>query len=140
MATFFSASTLWFYNDSDKAKYESGIGWPTDAVELSDDEVLTYTQTAPVGYVLGADASGKAAWIAAPTPDQAELVAAAETKKTALRAEADAAIAPLQDAVSLNMASEEEAASYDSWRQYRVLLNRVDTSQALAIEWPIKPD
>lgn len=53
---------------------------------------------------------------------------------------ATAAIAPLEDASVLGMATEEEAALLAKWQRYRVLLNRVDTSKAPEIEWPEVPD
>lgn len=62
---------------------------------------------------------------------------AAEKQKQALLATATAAIAPLQDAVDLDMATEDEKAQLQAWKTYRVLLNRVDTS---APEWPDVPD
>ncbi|AAG56015.1 tail fiber assembly protein [Escherichia coli] len=39
-------------------------------------------------------------------------------------------IAPLQDAVDLEIATEEERSLLEAWNKYRVLLNRVDTSVA----------
>ncbi len=48
-------------------------------------------------------------------------------------------IAPLQDAVDLEIATEEEASLLAAWKKYRVLLNRVDTSVAPDIEWPAVP-
>ncbi|MEH3974847.1 tail fiber assembly protein, partial [Escherichia fergusonii] len=45
-----------------------------------------------------------------------------------------------QDAVDLGMATEEETAALTEWKKYRVLLNRVDTSVALDIEWPMTPE
>ncbi|HGJ5889828.1 MAG TPA: tail fiber assembly protein [Arsenophonus apicola] len=48
-------------------------------------------------------------------------------------------ITPLQDAVDLNMMTEEEKVKLTEWKKYRVLLNRVDTSTASDIEWPKKP-
>ncbi|KKB22881.1 tail fiber assembly protein, partial [Escherichia coli] len=43
-------------------------------------------------------------------------------------------IAPLQDAVDLDIATEEEASLLAAWKTYRVLLNRVDTSVALGMK------
>ncbi|EEW1676983.1 tail fiber assembly protein [Escherichia coli] len=43
-------------------------------------------------------------------------------------------IAPLQDAVDLEIATEEERSLLEAWNKYRVLLNRVDTSVALGIK------
>ncbi|MDT4620715.1 tail fiber assembly protein, partial [Escherichia coli] len=48
--------------------------------------------------------------------------------------------APLQDAVDLEIATEEETLLLEAWKKYRVLLNRVDTSTAPDIEWPEEPD
>ncbi|MEY1000334.1 tail fiber assembly protein [Providencia rettgeri] len=80
-------------------------------------------------------------FIAPPIPELSheELVSEAEYKKQQLLAEATDAIAPLQDAVDLDMATDEESALLKEWKKYRVLLNRVDTSTAPDIEWPEKP-
>ncbi|EFB3730039.1 tail fiber assembly protein [Escherichia coli] len=43
-------------------------------------------------------------------------------------------IAPLQDAVDLEIATEEERSLLEAWNKYRVLLNRVDTSVALSMK------
>ncbi|CAM6643993.1 phage tail protein [Escherichia coli] len=48
-------------------------------------------------------------------------------------------IAPLQDAVDLDIATEEETSLLAAWKTYRVLLNRVDISVAPDIEWPAVP-
>lgn len=63
-----------------------------------------------------------------------------EQKKQSLLAEATEAIAPLQDAVDLGMATDKEIVSLKKWKEYRVLLNRVDTSTAPDIDWPVKPE
>ncbi|HAY2484332.1 TPA: tail fiber assembly protein, partial [Escherichia coli] len=48
-------------------------------------------------------------------------------------------IATLQDAVDLDMATEEEKLSLTHWKKYRVLLNRVQPENAPDIEWPELP-
>ncbi|MDE9471055.1 tail fiber assembly protein, partial [Xenorhabdus bovienii] len=48
-------------------------------------------------------------------------------------------IAPLQDAVDLNIATDAEKSALTEWRRYRVLLNRVDCSTAPDITWPEQP-
>lgn len=67
---------------------------------------------------------------------QDELREQAEAKKAELLSAAAAEIAPLQDAVDLDMATDEEKAQLLAWKKYRVLLNRVDTSNP---EWPERP-
>lgn len=52
---------------------------------------------------------------------------------------ATAAMAPLQDAEELGMATEVELTALTLWKRYRVMLNRVDTSIAPDIEWPELP-
>ncbi|WP_143366145.1 tail fiber assembly protein, partial [Escherichia coli] len=63
----------------------------------------------------------------------------AEETKNSLMQAANEHIAPLQDAVDLEIATEEEASLLAAWKKYRVLLNRVDTSTAPDIEWPANP-
>lgn len=74
-----------------------------------------------------------------PPVTKEQQIAEAEARKQALIVEANAAIAPLQDAVDLDMATPEEESLLRSWKKYRVLLNRVDTSTAPDITWPVKP-
>ncbi|MBC6659640.1 tail fiber assembly protein [Morganella morganii] len=63
----------------------------------------------------------------------------AEIQKQALMSEASDAIAPLQDAVDLDMATPEEESALKEWKKYRVLLNRVDTSPGVGVVWPTRP-
>lgn len=69
----------------------------------------------------------------APVDYQAE----AQRKKLELLKQANNAIAMLQDAIELDMATEEEAAKLQKWKKFRVLLNRVDVSKP---DWPPLPD
>lgn len=48
-------------------------------------------------------------------------------------------IAPLQDAVDLDIATDDEKSQLDEWKKYRVLLNRIDTSNAPDITFPELP-
>lgn len=68
-----------------------------------------------------------------------ESVADAEQTKSSLLAQATMMIDPLQDAVDLDIATDEEIASLKEWKKYRVMVNRVDTSTAPDINWPEKP-
>ena len=52
---------------------------------------------------------------------------------------ATSAIAPLQDAVDLDMATEDEATALNEWKKYRVMLNRVKPEDAPDITWPELP-
>ncbi|WP_334470861.1 tail fiber assembly protein [Arsenophonus sp. PmNCSU2021_1] len=72
-------------------------------------------------------------------PTQGERVAKAKFEKAELMQMASIAIAPLQDAVDLDMATEAERAKLVAWKTYRVLLNRVDISKRPDIAWPEAP-
>lgn len=53
--------------------------------------------------------------------------------------EASAKIQMLQDAVDLDMASDEEKAQLTAWKKYRVLLSRTDADTQSPEEWPQPP-
>ncbi|ECI4313920.1 phage tail protein, partial [Salmonella enterica subsp. salamae] len=65
----------------------------------------------------------------------ARLREAEETKKQLLQLATDK-IAPLQDAVDLDEATDEEKARLLAWKKYRVQVNRVDTTNPV---WPEQP-
>ncbi|HCV38575.1 MAG TPA: phage tail protein [Pseudomonas sp.] len=58
-----------------------------------------------------------------------------------MRAIADAAIAPLQDAVDLEEATEAEIALLKEWKRFRVALNRLpeQAGYPATIDWPSPP-
>ncbi|MEI7181673.1 tail fiber assembly protein [Pectobacterium carotovorum] len=62
-----------------------------------------------------------------------------EIKKESLLRNAGTVIPPLQDAVDLGIASEEEKSTLNAWKKYRVQLMRLDTSKAPDVEWPEEP-
>ncbi|MEG1691734.1 MAG: tail fiber assembly protein [Hafnia sp.] len=78
-------------------------------------------------------------WVTDEVAQKAAAVAEANATKAALINIASEQIAPLQDAVDLDMATDDEKARFDAWRKYRVLLTRVDTSASPAITWPEAP-
>lgn len=59
-----------------------------------------------------------------------------------LRAVADYAVAPLQDAVDVEEATEADVALLKAWKKYRVALSRVPEQSGYpnAIEWPVLPE
>jgi len=68
-----------------------------------------------------------------------ESVSEAEQMKTTLLTEATMVINSLQDAVDLEIASDDEQNLLTVWKKYRVMLIRVDVSLAPVISWPKKP-
>ncbi|KUV08141.1 phage tail protein, partial [Escherichia coli] len=65
------------------------------------------------------------------------LLQQAELQKAALLSEAESVIQPLERAVRLNMATDEERTRLESWERYSVMVSRVDTAKP---EWPQKPE
>ncbi|MGU5630166.1 tail fiber assembly protein [Aeromonas caviae] len=80
-----------------------------------------------------------AAWVTDVAAESAWNLEQATVQRTARLAEANQQIAVLADAVELGMATEEEQAAYTAWRQYRVLLTRLDPTLS-PVPWPPKPN
>jgi hypothetical protein len=70
-------------------------------------------------------------------PNDVEL---AESERKRLMQDANNLILPLQDAADLGIETEGEASLLFKWKQYRVLLSRVDISAAPNVEWPVIPE
>ncbi|HCO7575006.1 tail fiber assembly protein [Escherichia fergusonii] len=78
-------------------------------------------------------------WVKDAEAEKLFRIREAEETKNSLMQVASEHISPLQDAVDLEIATEEETSLLAVWKTYRVLLNRVDTSVAPDIEWPVSP-
>ncbi|MCO7254755.1 tail fiber assembly protein [Dickeya oryzae] len=89
--------------------------------------------------VITTDHNGYPVLINAPQLTSSQAVANAQAMKSKLLSDAALVIAPFQDAVDLGMATDREVTLLAEWRNYRVLLNRVDTSTAPDITWPDPP-
>ncbi|EAA4075106.1 tail fiber assembly protein [Salmonella enterica subsp. enterica serovar Napoli] len=77
------------------------------------------------------------AWVKDEAAEKAAQLRQAEETKSRLLQMASEKIAPLQDAVDLDEATDKEKASLLAWKKYRVQVNRVDTSSP---DWPEKPE
>ncbi|MCT7048570.1 tail fiber assembly protein [Salmonella enterica] len=75
-------------------------------------------------------------WVKDEEAETAARLCEAEGTKSRLLQMASGKIAPLQDAVDLGLATDEEKSQLAEWKKYRVLVNRVDTSKP---EWPEQP-
>lgn len=73
-----------------------------------------------------------------PPLSDAQILAANTAMRDLLLAQAAAAIAPLQDAVDLEEATDAEVALLKQWKQYRVAVNRIDLAHGNPI-WPVAP-
>jgi hypothetical protein len=73
-----------------------------------------------------------------PPPTPAEVLARNTRTRDDALSLATKRIAPLQDAVDLDMATAAETAALASWKRYRVDVNRVDLN-SVSPNWPVEP-
>ncbi|MEQ1974492.1 tail fiber assembly protein [Xenorhabdus sp. SGI240] len=147
---FFNAPTYAFYDS------EINTAIPDTAIEITDELCNQLFQDQATGKTIVADTNGYPITVAQPpTPahtwNGSEWVADMEEatrwyvkrageQKQNLMTQAANAIAPLQDAIDLDMATDAEKSALTTWRKYRVLLNRVDCATAPDIQWPEQPE
>ncbi|MEA5673240.1 tail fiber assembly protein [Pseudomonas sp. MH2] len=118
--------------------------FPVDIVDPSDGPVelpgLDLAATHP-------SSTGVIDWTKLITADQKaqaaaeQMLALVQGETSQRRSVADAAIAPLQDAVDLDEATEAEAALLKEWKRYRIALNRLpdQAGYPATIDWPAPP-
>lgn len=77
-----------------------------------------------------------------PIPSPEQTLSISLEKRDSLLAYAALRIAPLQDAVDLETATDEEVIRLKAWKQYRVVVNRVSSQEGWPglVNWPISPD
>lgn len=137
MTMFFSPSTGGFYDDVMKADYVAAGSWPDDVTSVSDRWYQCLIQGQSEGKIITVNEYGQPVLSEPAPPTNEQLIQEAEARKTALMQAASDAMAPLQDAVDLEIATSEENALLLAWKKYRVLLNRVDMSKPI---WPEAPE
>jgi hypothetical protein len=76
-----------------------------------------------------------------PAPIEIDPMELAQAEISRLRAFADYAVAPLQDAVDVDEATDGEIASLKAWKKYRVALNRLPEQAGYPeiVDWPSAP-
>ena len=128
-----------FYSAKDNGFYPDDIEFnnlPDDLIEISVDYWQELLNGQNGKKEISSDKNGYPVLVdvAPATAEQLKVIASREKER--LMALATVAIAPLQDAVELGIATEEEAAALTEWKKYRVMLMRVDTSKPV---WPTPP-
>ncbi|HGE8281708.1 TPA: tail fiber assembly protein [Serratia marcescens] len=136
----YSAKTNIFYVIEDKKGYEEFGNWPDDVQPISDEIWEKFSVQGPSGKMRGANKNGMPCWVDIPPPTREQQIDAAERKKALQLEKASKEIAPLQDAVDLNVATEQEQKKLIEWKHYRVALSRIDTSERADIVWPELPE
>ncbi len=128
-----------FFPESMLGEYEQA-GWDlSDLISIGDDIFKKFSSTPPAGKARVCGGDGMPSWADVPPRSHEELAEEAEAKKQDLIAGTTATIAPLQDAVDLDIATPEEISALKEWKTYRVMLNRVDTSLGADVVWPTRP-
>ena len=132
------SGTAWEVVDDFRGKvaYNTETGQP-DEVNFIGELPDTLTLLAPKTVY---DKWNGSKWVTDKALQQAAAIQEAEEKKARLLNAAAAKIAPLQDAVDTGMATDDDKVQLTAWKTYRVLLNRIDTSKASDIEWPVPPE
>ncbi|CAQ83674.1 MULTISPECIES: tail fiber assembly protein [Photorhabdus] len=137
---YYSATTNAFYPVEWKQDYINAGSFPNDAVEVDKSVFIEFAGSIPPkGKYRIAGKNGLPEWADIPPPTKEELISIAESQKAQFISLANEKIMPLSDAEELDIATDEEMLLLKEWKKYRVMLNRVDTSNAPEIDWPITP-
>ncbi|EPW8571517.1 tail fiber assembly protein [Morganella morganii] len=104
----------------------------TDLGELPDNMTLDAPKTSFDKW------NGKK-WVTDKAEQQAHEIAAAESQKQSLLAEAEQAIVMLDRKVRLGMATDEDKEKLNEWEIYSVKVTDTDTSAGAGTEWPTPP-
>ncbi|ETS33467.1 phage tail protein [Photorhabdus temperata] len=135
----FSASNKAFYPLSLQQDYIEAGSWPNDPISVTDGTFNKFSGIPPTGKILSCGEDSLPCWEDTPPPTKEELISIAESQRTQFISIANEKIIPLSDAMELDIATDEEILLLKEWKKYRVMLNRVDTSKAPEIDWPIVP-
>ncbi|EOX2113276.1 tail fiber assembly protein [Escherichia coli] len=152
------AGVVWLYTEDGKNWYEEQKNFQPDTIKIAYDknnvivtvskdvstinpEGLSVVEVSDITANRRADNNGNWMFLDGKVVKREytkqELQQQEELQKSALLSEAESVIQPLERAVRLNMATNEERARLESWERYSVLVSRVDTANP---EWPQKPE
>jgi len=125
-----------FYPYSIQQDYIKAGSWPEGGVDVSEDTFVSFMNPS-IGKKIGTATDGSPCWV----DDEIDYgyPSMAAIQRDLLMSSASTAIQPLQDAVDLDEATDDETALLKKWKQYRVALNRLDLSTAPDITWPLLP-
>lgn len=118
-----------------KTAYSTETRQPTE-INFIGDLPTTLTLLEPKTEF---DAWNSKKWVTDIEAQKASLVAIADNEKAQHLQEANSTITYLQDSIDVGLDDDNYELKLKDWKKYRVLLNRIDTSTAPDIEWPVKP-
>lgn len=138
MEILYSAASKGFYS-----REIHGDSMPSDCLPIEggvqEHQQLLEGQAQGMFIVAGEDGYRK---LAEPPPETAESVRAQTLAERDFRlSQAAIRIAPLQDAVDIDVSTAEDKARLLSWKKYRVALNRIEEGERfpLSVDWPAPP-
>ncbi|ECG8509677.1 tail fiber assembly protein [Salmonella enterica subsp. diarizonae] len=136
IAVFDSETQTWSLQEDHRGEtvYDTTTG---NQVYISEPGPLpeNVTSVSPGGEYQKWDGKAKV-WVKDEVAEKAAQLRQAEETKNRLLQIASEKIAPLQDAVDLDIATDDEKAQLDEWKKYRVQVNRVKPSEPV---WPEQP-
>ena len=120
------------------------VVWDGEQEVSFGDDVLVVLIPDGEAVSIGYSYDGENFTAPALTDEQQESQDAAATSmnitiKSTLMNEASQRISVLQDAVDLEMATDDETKALPLWKKYRVLLSRINAEIPTSITWPDKP-
>lgn len=140
----YAAGRVWVFASGTWILNEDHRGQTYYSTEDRHTIMITEIGPPPSGYVALAPASpfdvwNGSKWVIDKDAKQKAAMEGANSEKAQRLQRATDTINTLQDAVDLDMATDEEKSQLTAWRKYRVLLTRVDTSKVPDINWPQAP-
>lgn len=133
-----------YYDPSENAFLDTSFyayDVPEGAVEITPGDHADLLAGNAAGSTIAPGKGGKPMLVPPPELTATELSINALSKRDSLLTEAALRIAPLQDAVDLEDASETEVDQLKKWKTYRVALNRIQDQPKFPskITWPKVP-
>ncbi|MEY6796226.1 tail fiber assembly protein [Citrobacter freundii] len=132
---YYSASRQGFYPVDDKHEYESGAGWPEDAIPVTDSDYKALFDAQAQGKIIKPDDNGYPV-VSEPVID---FTSQANSKRDGLLSEANVITADWRTELALDVITDDDRVKLIAWMQYIKALKSVDTSSPADIVWPEKP-
>ena len=132
---YYSASRQGFYPVDDKHEYESGTGWPEDAIPVTDSDYKALFDAQGKGKIIKPDDNG---YPVASEP-VIDFTSQANSKRDGLLSEANVITADWRTELALDVITDDDRVKLIAWMQYIKALKSVDTSSPADIVWPEKP-
>ncbi|HDK0319161.1 TPA: tail fiber assembly protein [Escherichia coli] len=139
---YYSAINNAFYSAELILSYVEADNWPDDAISVTDDCFIEFSEEPPVGMYRQPDAEGMPSWVNIPPPTQEDLISNANDEKAFKINETNNYINSKQwpGKAAMGRLTDAEKEQYNLWLDYLDALEAVDTSSAPDINWPLSPE